>query len=120
MALQNTKAMANGESGNYWKITGFSINKQSMTVTYSVNLFVAQQYSATSPIKGTNKTFTFSATKSEMAGDMIAWGYAQILAKANTVVRAAQEAVSASPGHPAKAATPIVYGDADLHGATAV
>jgi hypothetical protein len=128
MALSKTKTLSNGETGNYWKITSFSVNKQAMTITYQLSLFVSQSYTTTSPIKGTTKTFTFPITKTQLAGDVIALGYTNILTKANTVVKAAvsaQAAIAAdpttSPPTRAKAAisaAPAVYGDADLQGAT--
>lgn len=128
MALLKSKTMANGESGNYWKITSYNVNKQTMTITYCLGLFVSNGFTATSPIKGTNKILSFPVTKIELAGDLIALGYANILAKANTVVKAAVQAQaavtadsSANPPVKAKAAvlaSPAIYGDADLLGAT--
>ena len=81
MAIQKTKTLANGMTGNYWKITSVSVDKQSMKLKVTMALFVAQANTATSPIPTTNKLFTFTVTKVDLMGDLVALCYASIKAK---------------------------------------
>lgn len=90
MALQKSKTLDSGVSGDYWRFTSFHAERFSgptITATWNIALF---KDSATSAAGGTSlgltKTYTFPVTSMEVGGDMRALGYTKILAKAGTTV----------------------------------
>lgn len=84
MAIQKTKTLANGVTGNYWKITQVSVDKQSMTATATIALFTDAAHTNTSPITGTNKQYKMPVTKAQLTGDITAAAYTSIKAQAST------------------------------------
>ena len=81
MAIQKTLTLPNGTSGNYWKITSVTIDKISMSVSFTVSLFFDKAVSdAKNPSLGVQKHFSFSVTKTDLVGDLVAFGYAHIKA----------------------------------------
>lgn len=87
MALQKSKTLSNGSSGDYWKIIEMSCDRQRMKCTFKIALFMSKDIAmARSGDLGIIKTFSFSATREQLAGDLAALGYALIKAKANEMV----------------------------------
>lgn len=134
MALQKTKTLSNGVSGNYWKITAFTVNKMNMEINYVLELFKDASFSSIDPV-GFRKEFTFSVTNQQLASDLTSQGYSRIKSHANTIVTPEVEYQAAIPAVPAtydqdgNELTPeipevpevpfqaAVYKDADLQGA---
>lgn len=80
MAIQKSKTLTNGSTGNYFKITKTTVDKQAMTVTCILSLFTDAAHTATSPLDYT-KVFKNTATKQQLSGDILALCYTNIKAK---------------------------------------
>lgn len=106
MALQKSKILSNGISGNYWKITSISVQPLSMSISVLLDLCVSETFKS-NPLR-VPKVFIFTLTHTEMGGDLRALAYTKILAEVNTVVT------------PATNTTPAVHRDEDLAGAASV
>ena len=111
MALQKTITLANGSSGNYLKITKVVIDKAFMKLNIELSLFSDSSHGEPTTITGTPavaatdttaavpavpdktvppsalqqgfKVFSFPVTKDEAVGDILALGYAKIIAANN-------------------------------------
>lgn len=60
MAIQKSKTLPNGASGNYWRITKIVIDRQNLQIAGSIALFKdAATSAAGSPPLGGTKTFNF-------------------------------------------------------------
>lgn len=79
MSLQKTITLPNGISGNYLKIDAYAVDRNNLQLNVRLSLFVSEQYKDTAPIR--NKEYTFTVTKEELQGDVVALGYAKIKAK---------------------------------------
>lgn len=77
MAIQKSKTLANGATGNYWKVTQAKVDKQAMKVRATMSLFVDQAHSVIASLNS-NKIFNISVTKAQLSGDVIALCYTQI------------------------------------------
>ena len=134
MALQKSKTLPNGATGNYWKIIYIGVDKRSLRVNYQIDLYMDIAHSGIASLNYT-KNYSFMMTNQQMAGDLTSLGYTKIKDFANTIKRpavayvapqAAVEATYDSEGNeltpyiPAVAevlAQPAVYNDQDLQGA---
>jgi hypothetical protein len=107
MALSKTKTLANGSSGNYWKITSAQVDKNKMQVTYTLSLYATQALAdAGAPSLGLSYSFKATFTKAQMQTDLIQLGYTTIMAQVNAT------------SHPSIFTPKVAY--ADLKGATNV
>lgn len=89
MALKKSKTLANGISGDYWRITLVSVNRVNKVVTYELSLYISKAARlAGAHALEMRKIFKFTLTNEELAGDLCAIGYSKILTKSNTPVRA--------------------------------
>lgn len=86
MALSKSKTINRPDgttaTGTYWKITKIVADKQKMTATWTISLFLNQTIADSSgaPL-GPTYSFTAPVTKDQIAGDMTALGYTTIVAK---------------------------------------
>lgn len=88
MAIQKSKTLANGASGNYWKITSESYDKPSFKCSWIITLFCDKAHAdAGAPSLGFSKTYTHTATKEELSGDRTALGYKKIKEKASSFIK---------------------------------
>ena len=83
MALQKEKTLANGISGDYWKIVEISLNRLQKKARCLISLFKDAAHKDTSPV-GPSLQFEFALTDQEMAGDITAVLYAKIKTYANS------------------------------------
>lgn len=89
MAIQKSKSLNNGTSGNYWRILQIVIDREAYIARGRIGLF---KDAATSAAGGTHlglvKSFEFTFTMGEIAGvtNIINYMYGKILDKANTMV----------------------------------
>jgi hypothetical protein len=82
MALSKAKAMANGSSGNYWKITSCQVDKTKMSVTWVITLYATQALAtAGAPSLGLSYSFKSTVTKAQLATDLTQLGYVTIMAQ---------------------------------------
>jgi hypothetical protein len=83
MALSKAKTASNGASGSYWKVTSIKVDKQAMTLSCSLSLFLSQAVADTSAGAnlGVVKYYTFPITKANLVGDLTALAYLQIKTK---------------------------------------
>lgn len=87
MALQKDKTLPNGSSGNYWKITSESYDKVSRQCEWRISLFLNKDTSdSKKPSLGLVKSFSYLASKEELAGDRTALGYTQIKSQASRMI----------------------------------
>lgn len=80
MALQKEITLSNGAVGNYLKIDAYAVNRRELNLTVRLALFKDAAYKdglAISP----GKEYSFTCTKEELNGDVVALGYAKIKAK---------------------------------------
>lgn len=89
MAIQKSKTLPNGVTGDYWRITTIHIDRQNLRVAGQVALFLDQAASNTGkqPI-GAHKTFRFPFVAAEIAPptNLIAYVYGKIIAQAEAVI----------------------------------
>jgi hypothetical protein len=83
MAIQKSKTLPNGATGNYWKITRESFNKVDLSCAYEISLFTSKNISDNAGISlGYSKLFKATATKEQLDGDRTELGYNIIKEKA--------------------------------------
>lgn len=88
MAIQKTKELKNGVSGEYWRITRVHIDVNTLLTTLDLSLYLDKTSSdaGKAPISRT-KSYKFVFTRDELlGGNFLALGYQKILDKANSVV----------------------------------
>lgn len=89
MAIQKSKTLANGATGDYWRITSITLNRQNLTAIAEIALFKdAATSAAGNPPLGAYKTFNFNFTIPALLGatNVISFIYGLIMARAETVV----------------------------------
>lgn len=109
MALHKAKSLDNGSSGDYWRLTYATFNRETLQVTCQIALYTSQTI-ANSANKhlGLVKSFAFSVSSMDLSGDIRALVYGKIKTLASTVV---------STDRFGNSITPHAY-DPDLDGAT--
>jgi len=89
MAIEKSKTLSNGVTGNYWRITSILIDRQRMRVRGQIALFLNAESSAAGnqPI-GAEKAFAFPLVLAEIAPptNLIAYVYGKIIAAASVPV----------------------------------
>lgn len=110
MAIQKSKTLVNGASGNYWKITLESYDKVSMECVAIISLFLDHDHSMSGAGLGMDKVYKFSATREELQGNRTLLAYAKIKAKAASMMTPIGGPIDADP----------VAFDSDLVGGTDV
>lgn len=88
MAIQKTKNLPNGTSGNYWRIEDIAINRPSLLVVVSVALYLDASHAASgAPNLGLVKHFRFNLLTSELTGsNIISTLYTKIRTQAETMI----------------------------------
>lgn len=87
MAIQNSKTLKNGVTGNYWKITKINIDIEQLKTTIEISLYLDSTFGndgVTTPIF--RKTYSTNVTLQQIMNGSVANLYNNILAKANTSV----------------------------------
>lgn len=113
MAIQKTKSLPNGSTGNYWKITSETCDRLKLTCAYVITLFTDKTHADNgSPSLGLSKKYVFTCTKGELAQDLTALGYDKIKTKAASIVTPPTIRGITTPA-------PYMY-DSDLSGGTDV
>jgi len=87
MAIQKSKILKSGATGNYWKITRESYDKMGLSCIYEISLFFDKAQADNNGVGlGCSKIYKHTATKEELSGDRTALGYSIIKAQANALV----------------------------------
>jgi len=89
MAIQKSKTLPNGVSGDYWRITTITIERQRLRLKGQIALFLDAQASDDGrPPVGAEKSFEFPLVLAEIAPptNLIAYMYGKIIAAASVVV----------------------------------
>lgn len=87
MALSKSKTLANGATGDYWRIMAVTVDKASTKVTYMISLFTNSTIAGTNaPSLGLTKVYSFNYTHDELVGNLLSIGYDKIKTKAETTV----------------------------------
>lgn len=129
MALIKEKIFPNGITGNYWKVTGLTLDL--LTDKGSIRLDLYKDSEAEIPLKilGSTKIIPFQIDHVNVMNNTLAAAYPKIIAYANSIkvpaveAREAVELVLDEDGNvvtyaqPARAARPAVYREPDLVGA---
>lgn len=111
MAIQKTKTLSNGATGNYWKIISEVYDKVTLQSTYIIALFTDKAHSdAGNPSLGLNKTYIFTFTRLELQGNRTLLGYTSIKAKAASMVLP----ISGKPGDTLIQFDPDLVGGIDV------
>ena len=86
MALQKSKTLPNGSTGDYWKVAQVIVDKKAMVLVCTISLFMNQTVAdVVGPqTLGVSKYYTFPVTKDQLAGDIVALAYTLIIAKVNS------------------------------------
>lgn len=87
MAIQKTKTLPNGTSGDYWKITNVGIDRVEHKLIVTISLFLDASASSTGkqPLLST-KIYRLSFTSGELLSDLINVIYTKVKDQANTMV----------------------------------
>lgn len=89
MAIQKSKTLNNGASGDYWRITSINIDRQNLFITGTIALFkdAATSASGGTPL-GCVKSFQFPFTIAEFlaAPNAISFIYTKIRAHVETLI----------------------------------
>lgn len=87
MALQKSKTLDNGATGDYWRITTAIFDRESLTCSCRIALYTSQTI-ANSANKHLNliKTFNFSVASMDLSGDIRVLLYNKVKTLASTVV----------------------------------
>lgn len=87
MAIQNSKKLKNGITGNYWKITKLNLDLVLLTTTIEMSLYIDSVHGndgVSSPIY--KKVINATITLQQVMSGSVPGIYNNILAKANTQV----------------------------------
>ena len=89
MAIQKSKTLLNGVTGDYWRITTIAIDRQRLKIKGQIALFLdaAASNEGCIPI-GAHKSFEFPLVLAEIAPptNVISYMYGKIIAAASVVV----------------------------------
>lgn len=89
MAIQKSKTLPSGVTGDYWRITIITIDRQRLKIKGQIALFInaAASNEGKTPI-GAYKSFEFPLVMEEIAPptNLIAYVYGKIIAAASVVV----------------------------------
>lgn len=96
MAIQKSKSLSNGVSGNYWKIVSISVDRMAMNMDVRLALFADAAHKDVSPV-GVVKSFKLPCTKEELLGNLAATAYTKVMAKANTMMNRDMSGKAISP-----------------------
>lgn len=109
MALKKSKTLKNGTTGEYWRITNVSLDRNSNIAKYEISLYLNKTASDNkcSPLD-LKKNYSFILTSEQANGDLNKIGYTKIKEKA-----ASQVPDPFTRTRPA----PIITFDEDLSGA---
>lgn len=89
MAIQKNKILANGSSGNYWKIVREVCDRVALEMVVEIALFLDKAASdAGKQDLGEKKVFRFRVNREQLAGDRTALAYSLIKSKASSMVLA--------------------------------
>jgi len=80
MAIQKSKILDNGATGNYWKINAVTITKNSMNIYFGLVLYADKDHGDSGSPGLLLKDFNFPITKDQLSGDIVALGYTSIKA----------------------------------------
>lgn len=86
MALQKSKSLSNGTSGNYWRITKEHYDRITHIATWTISLFKDRDCGMAGAGLGLHKTYYRELTPTEARGNRTELGYNFIKAKANEMV----------------------------------
>lgn len=87
MAIQNSKTLPSGVTGNYWKLTKLHIDLIALVSNFEISLYIDSTHGndgVSTPIH--RKTYVTSITLAQVMAGSIANLYANLLAKANSSV----------------------------------
>lgn len=87
MPIQNSKTLASGVTGNYWKITKLNIDLVSLVTNFEISLYLNSTHGndgVSAPVF--RKTYTTSVTLTQIMTGSVTSLYASLLAKANSSV----------------------------------
>lgn len=111
MALQKSKTLPDGSTGNYWRISTATFNRETLAVECNLKLYMDKAHAdAGAPSLNKIKTFKFTVLAADLDGDIRALVYTKILAYVNSMI----VPLFSPPNTPAQIADP------DLAGATSV
>ena len=81
MALQKSKTLASGESGNYWRVSNLSFKRAGMVLDIELALYKDATLAAAgaAPLPCSHK-FSFVITQQEIVGNLVAMAYTKIKA----------------------------------------
>ena len=114
MAIQKSKTLASGASGDYWRITQINIDRQNLQIQGTIALFKdAAASAAGQPPIGAAKVFQFPFTMVEFAAspNAIAFVYAKIKARAAQTL---SYDLSGAPIDPPRAVDPDLVDGVDV------
>lgn len=100
MALVKSKTLSNGATGNYWKITKDSYDRQSGKMKVTIALFMDKAHANAHAGLGVEKIFEFAMTTNEATGNRIAFAYNKIKERANTMLTRTLSGVVINPPVP--------------------
>lgn len=89
MAITKSKTLPSGVSGDYWRITTITFDRQVLKARGTIGLFKdAAASAAGKPHIGATKTFEFSFTVSDLTSpsNIIAMVYTKIMAQASATI----------------------------------
>jgi|ERR1700677_1000945 len=86
MAIQKSKTLINGTTGNYWKITSITVDKQKMVATCVISLFLSSAKSNSVPM-ARGRAYKVAVTKEQLAGDITAVCYTSLKTQAAKLIR---------------------------------
>lgn len=110
MAIQKSKTLANGATGDYWRIIDISIDRQNLRISGRLALFKdAATSAAGAPPPGGKKTFHFDLVMSEFIAypDVISFMYSKIMAYAESTI---DYDINGSPIDPPRYREPDIVG----------
>ena len=101
MALQKSKTIPSGETGDYWRVSYLTFSRRGMRVEVLLSLYKSAAVAATgAPPLPASYSFSFTVTQTELMGNLVALGYAKIkaiIAELHTPVSGVGDPVSYYP-----------------------
>lgn len=108
MAIQKEKTLANGVTGNYWRLSQLHIDIDKLTVEFSICLYLDSTAGTNGTASLMCKRYRFPVNPTQLATGTLSTAYQRILDQANVEID--------DPFNPGQT---IVY-DSDLAGGTIV
>ncbi len=86
MAIQKTKTLPNGVTGDYWRLSMFHVDIDKLRVEFVISLFVDSTHGTNGSAPLMSKRYKFPVNPQQLATGSLSTAYQRILDQANVEI----------------------------------